>query len=259
MSEFDVLVVKVEEAARIAGAEDPPHDLHVLLRHRLLREPGGFEGLLAVVEQLHLSDLAVGERPDRHVRRLYRRTAGASNLALATDRQNLAARLCQLIDLEIDLAEDGDRVAPEPPHTFVSPVDGLHPHGCSARVRDIPHDVLGVDLEGRHAVTPGDRVVDSADDLDVLLRHRLLPQPGGVEGLGLGEKDLPPDALPVPPLGKLPDRLLERSLATCAMPTQAERGEGQVSEVAHFDDPDGYVRENVEEVFPPAADSGVAV
>ena len=30
--------------------EDSPHDLHVLLRHRLLREPGGFEGLASVEE-----------------------------------------------------------------------------------------------------------------------------------------------------------------------------------------------------------------
>src|SRR4029450_9506056 len=29
----------------------PPHDLHVLLRHRLLRQPGGFEGGVATQSQ----------------------------------------------------------------------------------------------------------------------------------------------------------------------------------------------------------------
>jgi hypothetical protein len=31
------------------GVVDLAHDLHVLLRHRLLRQPGGFEGLLPAV------------------------------------------------------------------------------------------------------------------------------------------------------------------------------------------------------------------
>src|SRR4029078_9326496 len=38
--------------------------LHVLLRHRLLREPGGFEGLLTVPEDLNTPDLAVAEVVD---------------------------------------------------------------------------------------------------------------------------------------------------------------------------------------------------
>src|SRR5436190_2224067 len=41
-----------------------PHDLHVLLRHRLLREPHGFEGLSVVPEELHAEHLSLPERVD---------------------------------------------------------------------------------------------------------------------------------------------------------------------------------------------------
>src|SRR3954447_7250180 len=40
---------------------------HVLLRHRLLREPGGFEGGGAVRKPLFAEDLALAERSDNRV------------------------------------------------------------------------------------------------------------------------------------------------------------------------------------------------
>src|SRR4030095_3468330 len=39
------------------------HDLHVLLRHRLLREAGGFEGFVWLSVRLEMDDLSVSERP----------------------------------------------------------------------------------------------------------------------------------------------------------------------------------------------------
>jgi hypothetical protein len=50
----------------VAGLNRPPHDLHVLLRHRLLRQAGGFEGFGTVREPLNANDLPLpdgGETP----------------------------------------------------------------------------------------------------------------------------------------------------------------------------------------------------
>ena len=48
-----------------AGLPGSPHDLHVLLRHRLLRQPGGFEGFGSIpVATCHAQHLAAPQRPD---------------------------------------------------------------------------------------------------------------------------------------------------------------------------------------------------
>ena len=43
--------------------ERRPRQLHVLLRHRLLRKPGGFEGFLQASKPREPADLAVSEGP----------------------------------------------------------------------------------------------------------------------------------------------------------------------------------------------------
>src|SRR5829696_6880349 len=50
--------IEVASVHRAIGAE---RQLHVLLRHRLLRQPRGVEGLRGVGETLHVSDLPVAE------------------------------------------------------------------------------------------------------------------------------------------------------------------------------------------------------
>ena len=55
LGDEDVLVAEPQHAVDVAsgeGIEGVAHDLHVLLRHRLLRQPGGFEGLALLVELL---------------------------------------------------------------------------------------------------------------------------------------------------------------------------------------------------------------
>ena len=42
---------------------ETPDDLHVLLRHRLLRQPGGFEGLLTLRETSQRINFPIAERP----------------------------------------------------------------------------------------------------------------------------------------------------------------------------------------------------
>ena len=61
-----VLDVRVEQslldhgfpAALVPELRDPPNDVHVLLRHRLLRQPGGLESVLPRSEAMHPDDLA---------------------------------------------------------------------------------------------------------------------------------------------------------------------------------------------------------
>jgi hypothetical protein len=67
--DFLVLVVEHEPGRPVAplnGFERLTHDLDVLLRHRLLRQPGGFEGLLNGPIFAHLDSLSLAHLP--HVR-----------------------------------------------------------------------------------------------------------------------------------------------------------------------------------------------
>jgi hypothetical protein len=52
-----------------------PHDLHVVLRHRLLRKPSGFEGLVLIPEDLTPCDLALSDPEHRPVAEFYRDAA----------------------------------------------------------------------------------------------------------------------------------------------------------------------------------------
>jgi hypothetical protein len=59
-----VVAQQFEGATKIASVESlerSPNDLHVLLRHRLLREPGGLEGIVAVREPVLANDLPLAE------------------------------------------------------------------------------------------------------------------------------------------------------------------------------------------------------
>src|SRR6478752_1426660 len=67
------LMGKLRERAQVAtvkGVDGSLDDLHVLLRHRLLRQPRSVEGLLWVPERLEMNDLALAQRVDVGKRRL---------------------------------------------------------------------------------------------------------------------------------------------------------------------------------------------
>src|SRR4029450_7478307 len=59
-------------------------------------------------------------------------------------------------------------------------------------------------------------------DLHVLLRHRLLPQPGGCEGLGLASAVPPPRHFALMPLAYLPQHLLKGHTALETMTMNAQ-------------------------------------
>ena len=119
-----------------------------------------------------MSDLPAPERPHGKVGRFNGRSAGAPNPALADGCNNVVAGVDQLFDFEIDLAEGGECVTPKLSDAFVSVKYGL---GIGDRplwhVREVPDDVVGIDLERGHIITPRDSRIDLAHDLHVLLRH----------------------------------------------------------------------------------------
>src|SRR4029079_4195410 len=64
---FDLGVVLVNprlEVVAVPGFHAPFEDLHVLLRHRLLTQPGGFESFGAMCVLLYAENLAVAQRVD---------------------------------------------------------------------------------------------------------------------------------------------------------------------------------------------------
>src|SRR5262249_44443926 len=66
-SHDDLGVIELTKGVHVASVprrECGKQDLHVLLRHRLLRQPGGFKGFLVVPEVFEHDDLPAAERMD---------------------------------------------------------------------------------------------------------------------------------------------------------------------------------------------------
>jgi len=78
------------------------------------------------------------------------------------------------------------------------------------------------------------------------------------EGLGLGRKASPPDALIIAPPRDIPVPLLHLDPALNAMAAKALARNSHVSKIAYLLDLSGAVGVDAEQGFPPAPDSGVA-
>ena len=94
------------------------------------------------------------ERPDHHVHRLRQRA-----LARPTTDSRMAAWTWSPTSITSSFRSRPRRrrrkSPARPPAGLRVMVDRLHERSCAAQVRDIPHDVLGVRLEGGRVVTPG--------------------------------------------------------------------------------------------------------
>src|SRR3954451_16476907 len=91
------------------------------------------------------------------------------------------------------------------------------------------------------------------------LRHRLLPQAGGIKSFGLAPEGAPPDRPLITPLVGQPHRPFNRRAAARALPANASARERRpVSEAACFVDLGPEIRENRKRLFPPAPDTGMA-
>src|SRR5215211_9431906 len=148
--------------------------------HRLLAQPSGFQrGRSVLAEILQLDRLPVPKRP--HVRdpRLDLGAARLPSRAGPDEREHLVAGIDQLLrlprrkftprltgfieeggeDLGVEIADDGRVDEP---------------------AREVDHEVGREEVQ-QMIVAARNQGVEAPDDLDVLLRHRLLPRPGGFE------------------------------------------------------------------------------
>src|SRR5215204_469695 len=136
--------------------------------------------------------------------------------------------------------------------TFMPRRVGKRRAGCVDQLcvwrKEMPGKVLGIP----------DAPEPLSDDLHVLLRHRLLPQRGGFEGLGLAQEDAPPDGLRVAHLDDVPGRLFHGRLAPETLAAKAHPREYHVSQVSYLVDLRAEVREDIVEVLPPSPKTVVA-
>src|SRR5512144_1609246 len=161
------------------------HHLDVLLRHRLLREPGGFEGPVAILVEPQADCLAVAKGPnvDRAVVERKPRVPRLSCQAHGND--DALARVNDLLGVAAQVVEDRRLSLNELDESFASMERALQNAHLDNDVRiNAPHQRQKLLAARKRRVH---RFVALADGLDVLLRHRLLPQPGGFEGAVLVE------------------------------------------------------------------------
>src|SRR5262249_44715517 len=103
------------------GVQRAAHNPDVFLRHRLLREPCGFEGFLARGEAAPPDELAISEGPKLEGRHLNGRAALSAFPMEADDRQNRIARVDQLLNDRSCFLEDAPEAVQEA-HEVVDPV-----------------------------------------------------------------------------------------------------------------------------------------
>jgi hypothetical protein len=156
--------------------DEPPHHLHVLLRHRLLRQLRGFQRIGWLVkeglEAKHLTIADLKENPDRLIERNPAPPAAETDMA---QRGDAISRVAPILDHQVPLVEllvDLPKVATD----ACSAADGLtqnptHEHGVRVDLL-IRKPALASVPPSEHA--PG--------ELHVLLRHRLHRKPCGFEG-----------------------------------------------------------------------------
>ena len=145
--------------------------LDVLLRHRLLRKPGGFEGFFGLEEVVNPNDLAVLELD--HVRdwRLDLGPASRATHAKMTDCQNSLAEVADLRDLDPVLYESLVYVSKQLADSLVSPLISTH---LQALPEPPHHLYVGIVHRQRRIDVPPVPCSNSPfESLDVLLRHRL--------------------------------------------------------------------------------------
>src|SRR5262249_49145699 len=94
--------IHISSAVRLEGA---PHNLDVLLRHRLPLKPGGFEGLSGVEVVPKPNELAVLELDHSAVRRIDLGPAFLSTPAKTPDSNDSIAEVPDLRDRDVDLGE----------------------------------------------------------------------------------------------------------------------------------------------------------
>src|SRR5215210_5138340 len=140
----------------------------VLPRHRLLLQPHGFEGPAAIQVGMDPDQPAVakGERPP--CREVERGPAGPAASVDAHVGDDMLVRVDQLLGLVVQLGELGEELPVVGLHGFQTPIDAC----LGERGIFVPLDVRVVVLTKLVQAAPLERLGYSADDLQVLPRHR---------------------------------------------------------------------------------------
>ena len=111
------------------------------------------------------------------------------------NHHDVIASVNQLLNVDPEIPKLLDELlVPEAiPHVLASAIDGSIGELCDL----VPLDIGIKSLHGGVEVVAVESRVGPAHDLHVLLRHRLLPQPGGFEGFVTGPILAAPHDLPV--------------------------------------------------------------
>src|SRR5438874_5410164 len=189
---------------RSATAASRAHSWNISLA--LFRQPHGLEGGSVIWEKAETHYLAVAEGIDQGEGRKLADDAGVSPpLALIADQDHyLVVCVDDVLNVELDVSPSLEPASPVGPYALMAPVD-VHQVGDQVpRSKRVPFD-LWVD-DGDVEVPVGE-ALDSlwvfdclgrrADHFHVLLRHRLLRQTDGLEGLGVIPEVLVEDDPPV--------------------------------------------------------------
>src|SRR5437016_1953903 len=101
-----------------------PHDFHVFLRHRLLRQPQGFEGLSYIRVNAPTDHLALLEREYEGVGSHINFHAGCTpSIALMDNGCHFVTRIDQIHYLEADRLPRGKPSPPELAYPFMAAID----------------------------------------------------------------------------------------------------------------------------------------
>ncbi len=99
---YDVRVKQLADGrhvARVPGGEELVDDFHVLLRHRLLRKPSGFEGLGSLIRTRHQTAFLSRHLVTNHCVWSMRRVAFQATAALAYSHHGHVSNVAHLFDL----------------------------------------------------------------------------------------------------------------------------------------------------------------
>src|SRR5262249_36992856 len=112
---------------RVPCREPSPHDLHVLLRHRLLRKPGGLEGFVPVGVPRASHDEAVTQGPKVPDANVEPRAAGSPTSGRPNEDEHPVVRVPEPLRLQAKLLEHLGLLHKEP-NDVLAPSDWSLPY-----------------------------------------------------------------------------------------------------------------------------------
>src|SRR2546423_9335096 len=155
--------------AAVKDFQRPPHQLHVLLRHRLLRKPDRFEGFGSLLEQPKASDLPVFDCEHPRAARAHFDPLAPPKVGGIRDH-DFGTRVSEALRrLNLGLLKREEELVPQGLALATIAIDTLQrPSGT----RPVNFRVRAKRGQPRRQVAPVPRFDPAPHDLDVLLRHR---------------------------------------------------------------------------------------